>query len=152
MKYINNNTGDIYTGGTLTIAHNDSLFSGIPTPEQLTEWGYVEVVEQPTHTAEHFIKVQRMKDIIEELKSMDYLTSKYIDGEDMTEYGDWQETRRQLRVEYRQLEASLELEQEIQIIQVNVNETPDSGTTNEEEVIDEPEPDDEEPDDEEPTD
>ena len=146
MKYINNNTGDIYTGGTLTIACNDSLFSGIPTPEQLTEWGYVEVVEQPTHTAEHFIKIQRMKDIIAELESMDYLTSKYIDGEDMTEYGDWQGKRRQLRVEYRQLESSLEVEQELQIIQIDVNGDSESGTTNEEEVIDEPEED--EPDDE----
>jgi len=150
MKYINNNTGDIYTGGTLTTAHGDSLFSGIPTPEQLTEWGYVEVVEQPTHTAEHFIKIQRMKDIIAELESMDYLTSKYIDGEDMTEYGDWQGKRRQLRLEYRQLESSLEVEQELQIIQIDVNGDSESGTTNEEEVINEPEED--EPDDEEPTD
>ncbi len=39
-----------------------------------------------------------------ELASMDYLTSKYVDGEDMTEYGDWQARRKALREEYRQLE------------------------------------------------
>jgi hypothetical protein len=38
---------------------------------------------------------------------MDYLTSKYIDGEDMSEYGDWQAKRRALREEYRQLEEEL---------------------------------------------
>ena len=43
--------------------------------------------------------------ILKELKSMDYLTSKYIDGEDMSEYGDWQGRRRSLREEYRLLES-----------------------------------------------
>lgn len=41
-----------------------------------------------------------MNEILAELQSMDYLTSKYIDGEDMTEYGDWQARRRALREEY----------------------------------------------------
>ena len=45
-----------------------------------------------------------MQEILAELDSMDYLTSKYIDGEDMTEYGDWQARRKALREEYRQLE------------------------------------------------
>ncbi|MBQ7451015.1 MAG: hypothetical protein IJV60_00485 [Prevotella sp.] len=48
-----------------------------------------------------------MEEILAELASMDYLTSKYIDGEDMTEYGDWQQQRRLLREEYRQLEADI---------------------------------------------
>ena len=45
-----------------------------------------------------------MQEIEQMLASMDYLTSKYIDGEDMSQYGDWQEERKQLRIEYRQLE------------------------------------------------
>lgn len=45
-----------------------------------------------------------MRQIKAQLASMDYLTSKYIDGEDMTEYGDWQGRRKALREEYRELE------------------------------------------------
>lgn len=48
---------------------------------------------------------QRMAEIQAELQSMDYLTSKFIDGEDMSDYGDWQERRRALRAEYNELEA-----------------------------------------------
>ena len=44
-----------------------------------------------------------MAEIEQELASMDYLTSKYIDGEDMSEYGDWQGKRKALREEYRRL-------------------------------------------------
>lgn len=50
---------------------------------------------------------KKMQKIQDELSSMDYLTSKYIDGEDMTQYGDWQEKRKQLRQQYRELENSL---------------------------------------------
>ena len=51
----------------------------------------------------------RMQEIQKELSSLDYLTSKEIDGEDMTEYddkydGDWHNYRKQLRIEYRELE------------------------------------------------
>lgn len=35
---------------------------------------------------------------------MDYLTSKELDGEDMTEYGDYKGKRKSLRAEYRDLE------------------------------------------------
>lgn len=45
-----------------------------------------------------------MDEILAELNAMDYLTSKYIDGEDMSEYGDWQDKRKALREEYRKLE------------------------------------------------
>jgi hypothetical protein len=48
-----------------------------------------------------------MYEIQNELSSMDYLTSKYIDGEDMSEYGDWQGKRKALREEYRKLEKEL---------------------------------------------
>lgn len=40
-----------------------------------------------------------MRQIQAELDSMDYLTSKYVDGEDMSEYGDWQSKRKALREE-----------------------------------------------------
>jgi hypothetical protein len=48
-----------------------------------------------------------MAEIKEQLRDMDYLTSKYIDGEDMSEYGDWQQERKALREEYRMLEEDL---------------------------------------------
>ena len=44
-----------------------------------------------------------MYEIQNELASMDYLTSKFIDGEDMTIYGDWQTRRKRLREEYNKL-------------------------------------------------
>ena len=47
----------------------------------------------------------RMQEIESELKSMDYLTSKELDGEDMTEYGNYKEKRMALREEYRTLES-----------------------------------------------
>jgi len=55
------------------------------------------------------LKKQRMRDILEELKATDYLTSKYIDGEDMTQYGDWQAHRKALRAEYNEIQESIEL-------------------------------------------
>lgn len=41
MTWINNNTGKMYYAGSITIIHNGVLFSGIPTQEQLNEWGFV---------------------------------------------------------------------------------------------------------------
>ena len=100
-RYRNKTTGEIYIEGrTLTWQIDEStLWSGIPTEEQLAKWGFEEmVIPQPTE------KEIRMRQIKAELASMDYLTSKYVDGEDMTEYGDWQGKRKALREEYRQLE------------------------------------------------
>ena len=100
-RYRNKTTGEIYIEGrTLTWQIDEStLWSGIPTEEQLAEWGFEEIViPQPTE------REIRMRQIQAELASMDYLTSKYIDGEDMTEYGDWQGRRKALREEYRELE------------------------------------------------
>lgn len=100
-RYKNKTTGEIYLeGNVLTYKIDEStLWSGIPTEEQLTEWGFEEIIiPQPT---EREIKMRKIK---AELASMDYLTSKYIDGEDMTEYGDWQSKRKALREEYRELE------------------------------------------------
>ena len=80
-----------------------------PSDEVLIENGWIKEGELGSYieTEEDLIR-QRMSEIEEELKKMDYLTSKYIDGEDMTQYGDWQGERRALRNEYRELEASLE--------------------------------------------
>jgi len=44
MAWINNETGKMYYAGSITIIHNGVLFSGIPTEEQLTEWGFVEYI------------------------------------------------------------------------------------------------------------
>lgn len=82
-----------------------SLWSGVPTTEQLAAWGYKLYESQTSGPTEEEIRQQRMQEIVLELQSMDYLTSKYIDGEDMTEYGDWHAKRKALREEYRQLES-----------------------------------------------
>lgn len=45
-RYYNNTTGEWYNEGqTMTRSTEDSLFSGVPTEEQLTEWGFEEWVE-----------------------------------------------------------------------------------------------------------
>lgn len=99
--YKNKKTKETYVeDNVLTWKIDEStLWSGIPTDEQLAEWEFEEIViPQPTE------REIRMRQIKAQLASMDYLTSKYIDGEDMTEYGDWQGRRKALREEYRELE------------------------------------------------
>lgn len=100
-RYKNKDTNEIYIKGNVLTwqIDNCTIWSGIPTEVQLAEWGFEEIVTpQPTPTQ------RRMQEIKRELTSMDYLTSKYVDGEDMSEYGDWQAKRKALREEYRQLE------------------------------------------------
>ena len=110
-RYYNSTTKEWYTeGNSITRRVNGAVFSGIPTIEQLTDWGFEEWVEPsptPYEPTEEETKRQRMQEIESELASMDYLTSKYIDGEDMSEYGDWQDKRKALREEYRKLEKEL---------------------------------------------
>ena len=102
MIYKNNITGEMYYGGAITRKlANGAVVTGKPTPELLAEWGF-ELYTPPTSQVD--TREYRMQEILAELASMDYLTSKYIDGEDMTEYGDWQARRKALREEYRQLE------------------------------------------------
>ena len=109
-RYFNETTGEWYTQGrSLTRKTDKGLFSGIPTQEQLESWGFeLHVEPQPEPPTDEQIaeqqRQQRMAEIQAELQSMDYLTSKFIDGEDMSEYGDWQEQRRALRAEYNRLE------------------------------------------------
>lgn len=108
-RYYNAKTKEWYTEGqSLTKRLGNSLYSGIPTDKQLKEWGFEEYVPPtPSEPTEQDLARQRMAEIQSELSSMDYLTSKFIDGEDMSEYGDWQEKRKALREEYRTIEANL---------------------------------------------
>lgn len=104
--YYNEKTGEYYYEGRSITRRLDNgyLFAGVPTEQQLAEWGF-EPYTPPVHIpTEDDTREQRMQEILAELASMDYLTSKYIDGEDMTEYGDWQGRRKALREEYRELE------------------------------------------------
>lgn len=112
MTYVNKTTGERYTGGSITRNINEhTVFTGVPTEELLTEWGFEPYV-MPVHIpTEDEIREKRMQEIQKILDSMDYLTSKYIDGEDMTEYGDWQGKRKALREEYRELEAQRETDE-----------------------------------------
>ena len=110
-RYYNSTTKEWYTeGNTMTKRVDNGVFSGIPSVEQLTQWGFEEWIEPaptPYEPTEEEVKRQRMYEIQNELSSMDYLTSKYIDGEDMSEYRDWQDKRKALREEYRKLENEL---------------------------------------------
>lgn len=105
MQLINKTTGDIYSGGNITIRIDEhSVFSGVPTMEQLSEWGY-EAYIQPTHIpSEIELKQKRMDDIRDELKETDYLAIKAYEGEDMSDHPGWKEHRAALRIEYRELE------------------------------------------------
>lgn len=102
MIYKNNTTGEMYHGGAITRRlDNGAVVTGTPTPKMLAEWGFTPYTPPQPKVD---IRKQRMDEILAELASMDYLTSKYVDGEDMTEYGDWQGKRKALREEYRKLE------------------------------------------------
>ena len=105
MTYYNPTTNEYYYEGTsmTRVVSDGTVFSGYPSAEQLEEWGFEEYTP-PEPVIDP--KAVRMREILEELESMDYLTSKYIDGEDMTKYGDWQARRRALRAEYNELENS----------------------------------------------
>lgn len=108
--YYNKSTNEWYTeGNVLTRRIDKGVFSGIPSEKRLKEWGFEEYIpptpENPTkEEIAEMERQNRMSTILQELQSMDYLTSKYVDGEDMSAYGDWQERRKQLRAEYRELE------------------------------------------------
>lgn len=93
--------GKLVISACKTIQTQDGIWISNPTPEQIAEAGWEVYIPEP---AEFNPNAERKREILRELESMDYLTSKYIDGEDMTQYGDWQEHRRQLRAEYRTLE------------------------------------------------
>lgn len=68
MAYINPTTNKMYYGGSITIIHNGVLFSGIPSVEQLTEWGFVEYIppEPPEPSDEDEIDAYEALQIITE--------------------------------------------------------------------------------------
>lgn len=113
-RYYNEKENKVYyEGRSLTHATENGLFSGIPSEEQLKEWGYedqsVEHRVESEEEREQRERRVRMSEIQAELASLDYLTDKEIDGEDMAKYnekygGDWHEYRRRLRAEYNELE------------------------------------------------
>lgn len=113
-RYYNSATKKWYNEGeSLTIYDDGTLFSGVPTDEQLAKWGFDEyIAPAPKPLTDEEVELNakrnRMNEILSELQSMDYLTSKYIDGEDMSAYGDWQEKRKALREEYRILKQEVE--------------------------------------------
>lgn len=108
-QYYNNSTNEWYNEGrVLTRRVDNGVFSGIPSEKRLKKWGFKEYIapvpQEPTEEElAEMERQQRMNAILSELKSMDYLTSKYIDGEDMSRYGNWKEKRVGLREEYRRL-------------------------------------------------
>lgn len=105
-RYYNSESKEWYTEGTsITMRIPEGLFSGVPTVENLQNWGFEEYIEpEPTEEEkEQRRKENRIAELKAELVNMDYLTSKYVDGEDMSQYGDWQAYRRQLREELRGL-------------------------------------------------
>lgn len=69
-KYYNNTTKEWYTEGqSLTRKIDNGVFSGIPTVEQLTSWGFEEWVE-PTPTPEELL-ARAKADKISELEAYD---------------------------------------------------------------------------------
>ena len=102
--YYNRLTNETYReGAIMTRRVEGGVFSGIPSEKQLADWGFVKVKQHEETEEERDRK--EMARIKAELADMDYLTSKYIDGEDMSEYGDWQGKRKALREAYRVLAA-----------------------------------------------
>lgn len=112
--YINTTTGHRYTGGSMTIVYDGVLFSGIPSEEQLTQWGYMLYVPptQPEPTQEEIAEQQRqerMEEILTLLRDTDYIVLKKAEGIDISEYneqydGDFLSWRQALRDEYNKLE------------------------------------------------
>ena len=97
---------DLPLYGTITV--KDALKFGYKAKE------YEVAVVIPAETEEekaHAAILTRMTEIRQTLNEMDYLTSKEIDGEDMSEYGDYKEERKTLRTEYRELETKLKEEE-----------------------------------------
>ena len=110
MTYINKTTGDRYNGGAMTIMYNGVLFSGIPSEEQLTQWGYtVYVPPTPPEPTEEELKRARMDEILSLLAGTDYIVLKKAEGIDISGYdakydGDFLAWRQGLRDEYNELE------------------------------------------------
>ena len=108
--YINKEKGITYYGGSLTYSIDENtLFSGVPTEEQLIEWGFE---KEPEYVVDE--KIQRMDEIRNLLAQTDYIVIKKSEGEDISKYdneelypqygGDFLGWRASLRAEYNELE------------------------------------------------
>ena len=109
--YYNKKTDEYYYEGRSITRRLDNgyLFAGVPTEEQLSEWGFEEWIEPtPPEPTEQELKQLRMSEILTELAQTDYLALKAFEGEDMAEHPGWKEKRAALRTEYRQLESEIE--------------------------------------------
>ena len=117
MNYINKTTGHLYTGGAMTKKVGGTVFTGIPTSEQLKAWGYEEVPDPAPYTpTEEDLRRQRQADIQARLAETDYIILKMAEGRDISEYndatrhpeygGDILAWRQALREEYNTLETS----------------------------------------------
>ena len=106
--YFNSNLNKWWNGESTLERENQPTLYGQVTEADVLAAGYVKkempepTVSEPT---EQDKACTRMAEIEKELESMDYLTSKELDGEDMTEYGDYKAKRKALRAEYRTLES-----------------------------------------------
>ena len=105
-RYYNSKTKEWYTeGSTMTKRVDNGVFTGVPSVEQLTEWGFTPYTP-PQQQVD--VRKQRMDEILAELAETDYLALKAFEGEDMSEHPGWKEHRAALRAEYRQLESEVE--------------------------------------------
>ena len=95
-RYYNSTTYEWYIEGTSIKRNlNNGVFTGVPTVEQLTEWGYEEYIE-PTPTPEELL-ARAKADKIAELEAYDdsEVNSFSVNGKDM-----WldHDVRQQLRI------------------------------------------------------
>lgn len=101
----------LYTGGAMTRREGGSIWTGVPTNEQLKAWGYEEVVNTPYQQTEEDVKRQRMEQIKQLLFDTDYIIIKKVEGYDISQYdaqydGDFLAWRNALREEYNELEGN----------------------------------------------
>lgn len=70
--YINTTTGHRYTGGSTTICMDGVLFTGVPSVEQLTEWGYtLYVPPTPPEPTQEELLAQAKQNKLDELIAYD---------------------------------------------------------------------------------
>ncbi len=105
--YYNKNIDKWWNGESSLERENQTNLYGQVTEADVLAAGYVKITKpdpvMQASTEQDKARV-RMQEIDAILKSKDYLTSKELDGEDMTEYGDYKAKRKALRAEYRTLE------------------------------------------------
>lgn len=105
--FYNKNIDKWWNGETTLVRENlDPLYGKITEADAISA-GYVKmakpdpVIQSPTEQEKARIRILEIEKL---LAKKDYLTSKELDGEDMTKYGDYKEQRKALRAEHRTLE------------------------------------------------